>query len=216
MNTLQTPFPFRTVPPYETWYAECQEKFDTANIRTRNKMLFRAVMFAGHSANNRVALCESDYSAWVVSDYSRKYRPAFCPNRWEDLFRSADEYISGLDDDWYARNKWELVNDLACNIKGLGAVKASFALALVGYNVACLDTHALQMAGYSIEDAQYIYGRTNPKRYRDAIDTYSAYHDAIFPDDARREQWAFFARDEPTFSATGHKCYFLSQGINCG
>lgn len=205
----------RDNPPYEKWYAECAAKFGAAPLATKRRMLIRAVMFAGHSANNRVSMCEADYSAWVVDNYRPDYRPAFCPKRWEDLLDSASRYIFGLDIDWFSRDKWELVNDLARNIKGLGAVKASFALALVGYNIACLDTHALQMAGYSVDDANYIYRITSPKKRKDAIDTYRAYHDAIFPADARREQWAFFARDEPTFGASGHRCYFLSQGIAC-
>lgn len=35
------------------------------------------------------------------------------------------------------------------NIKGLGLAKASFAMQMMGYNVACLDTHNLKTLGYS-------------------------------------------------------------------
>jgi hypothetical protein len=34
-------------------------------------------------------------------------------------------------------------------IKGLGLAKASFAMQMMGYNVACLDTHNLKKLGYS-------------------------------------------------------------------
>jgi len=42
-----------------------------------------------------------------------------------------------------------MILNTVLSIKGLGLAKASFGLQMLGYNLACLDTHNLQRLGYS-------------------------------------------------------------------
>lgn len=200
-------------PDTEKWYAECAARFQRGNLLTKQHMLQVALMFAGHSANASVSQAERDISAWHVDMYSSKFVPSYAQARWEKMYDSVLAFCRTRDEHWFTLDKWEMVNDVATQVYGLGAVKAAFALALVGYDLACLDRHVLRNAGYTGDEIDIINRITSPKRDSNAITNYRFIHDSIYPVEPRLSQWNDFAIAQPTFAMTGHRPYFLAQGV---
>jgi hypothetical protein len=203
-------------PDTEKWYADMRDRFASANLSRKQRYLLVAIMFAGHSANAQVAQAERDIAAWHVDGFAADFVPSYGQARWAKMYDSAVSFTESRDIAWFALDKWQMVNDLAMQVHGLGAVKASFALALCGYDIACLDRHVLQNAGYTTSEIDVINRITAPKRYDGAIDNYRFIHDSIYPVEPRLSQWNDFAISQPTFAMSGHRPYFLAQGVRVG
>jgi hypothetical protein len=176
----------------------------------RNRAL-KAAVFAACTAHTGVGQAEREYTEWAETGSF----PVDGTNNAEQKASAAitaDAYIETLELDDFRVDGWTFARGLAANVYGLGAAKASFAAALMGYpEPYCLDTHCLALiAGRIGERVELMRGRIGHAGTRAATAWrwYRHYGDTTFG--TRDHQWEYFALAVPAFAEGGHEAYFTT------
>lgn len=179
---------------------DCIARNDCDALRT----IFRhAASFAIHSVHAQVPQHEGGYAKWLI-DGNAHHRYFHATQRALDDMEVLANLLT-VDD--FRRDKWDFCELIRANIRGLGFAKAAFCAALCGFDVPCVDIHAL-CDGYGLS-------KDAAEKWRGAWRKWEHYRKdcyALFRE-SRNAQWDRFAEWVPRFTQSSHAVYFNSLGV---